>query len=148
MSQTCRGRVPGSPAPNTFGASMRFHTGGLFAVRDSCSCALAQTSRHSGSEISSLARSSAGSRSGTNGAISYLRGEYANMRAGEGGLVQSLRSAARRRGVRVQSNTAEYGRAAEDVSSRALVGRQESVFRFWADEIRGDTGRYGEIFRF
>mmetsp|Transcript_37447 Transcript_37447/g.123520 ORF Transcript_37447/g.123520 Transcript_37447/m.123520 type:complete len:345 (+) Transcript_37447:755-1789(+) len=55
----------------TFDASIRFHTGGLFAVRDSCSCALAQTSRHSGSEISSLARSSAGSRSGTNGAISY-----------------------------------------------------------------------------
>mmetsp|Transcript_28753 Transcript_28753/g.62976 ORF Transcript_28753/g.62976 Transcript_28753/m.62976 type:complete len:326 (+) Transcript_28753:2515-3492(+) len=50
---------------------MRFHTGGLCAVRSSCSYAALQTSRHSGSDTSLRARSSAGSRIGTKGSTSY-----------------------------------------------------------------------------
>ena len=50
---------------------MRFHTGGFVEVSESCSCAFEHTLRHSGSETSSLARVSAGSSSGTNGATSY-----------------------------------------------------------------------------
>mmetsp|Transcript_12070 Transcript_12070/g.39637 ORF Transcript_12070/g.39637 Transcript_12070/m.39637 type:complete len:269 (-) Transcript_12070:395-1201(-) len=56
---------------STLDSSIFFQTGGLLAVRSSCSWALAQTSRHSGSEISSLARSRAGRSMGTNGATSY-----------------------------------------------------------------------------
>eukprot|EP00967_Tisochrysis_lutea_P075285 scaffold101431_cov30-Tisochrysis_lutea.AAC.3 len=56
--------------PSTLESSIFFQTGGFLEVRSSWSCALAQTSRHSGSEISSLARSRAGRRTGTKGAIS------------------------------------------------------------------------------
>mmetsp|Transcript_15670 Transcript_15670/g.31652 ORF Transcript_15670/g.31652 Transcript_15670/m.31652 type:complete len:256 (-) Transcript_15670:261-1028(-) len=60
-----------SSVASTFASSMRFQTGGLFAVRLNCSCALPQTFRHSGSETSSLARSRAGSNTGTNASTSY-----------------------------------------------------------------------------